>query len=115
MALPPEDILLRWFNYHLQQAGSDRRVKNFTSDVRDAKNYVTLLHQISKEHMSEDVADLPDAKDRAKEVIRASKDMGVPAIIQPNHITDGNKNLNMAFCAQIFNTNNGKILSATLA
>src|SRR5690554_145623 len=27
--LPPEDILLRWFNYHLRQSGSDLTVSNF--------------------------------------------------------------------------------------
>jgi len=34
MALPPEDILLRWFNYQLEQAGCGRRVENFSDDVK---------------------------------------------------------------------------------
>ena len=34
MALSPEDILLRWFNYHLEQAGHHRRVKNFSDDIK---------------------------------------------------------------------------------
>jgi hypothetical protein len=25
---------LRWFNYHLKAAGHNRRVKNFTSDIK---------------------------------------------------------------------------------
>jgi hypothetical protein len=29
-----EGILLRWFNFHLEQAGHDRRVKNFSSDIK---------------------------------------------------------------------------------
>lgn len=29
LKLQPEEILLRWFNYHLAQAGSTRRVANF--------------------------------------------------------------------------------------
>ena len=33
MALSPEEILLRWFNYHLAQAGHHRRVKNFSDDI----------------------------------------------------------------------------------
>ena len=33
MALSPEEILLRWFNYHLEQAGHPRRVHNFSSDI----------------------------------------------------------------------------------
>jgi hypothetical protein len=32
--LPPEDVLLRWFNYHLKNSGSSRRVTNFTTDLQ---------------------------------------------------------------------------------
>lgn len=31
---PPEDILLRWFNFHLKNANHDRRVHNFSEDVK---------------------------------------------------------------------------------
>ena len=31
--LPPESILLRWFNFHLKAAGSARTVTNFSGDV----------------------------------------------------------------------------------
>ena len=34
MALSPEDILLRWFNYHLKEAGHHRRVTNFNEDIK---------------------------------------------------------------------------------
>ena len=33
LKLHPELILLRWLNYHLEKAGSARRVKNFGSDL----------------------------------------------------------------------------------
>lgn len=33
LALKPEEILLRWFNFHLAAAGSSRRVNNFSGDV----------------------------------------------------------------------------------
>jgi plastin-1 len=32
--LPPEENLLRWFNYHLKRAGHHRRVKNFSEDIK---------------------------------------------------------------------------------
>jgi hypothetical protein len=32
--LPPEEILLRWFNYHLRKAGSDKIVENFSGDIQ---------------------------------------------------------------------------------
>lgn len=43
-SLPVEDLLLRWFNYHLNKANHDRRVKNFSGDVKDGVNYTVLLN-----------------------------------------------------------------------
>lgn len=34
MALPPEDILLRWFNYQLEQTDCKSRVENFSEDIK---------------------------------------------------------------------------------
>lgn len=34
LKLPAEKILLRWFNYHLAKAGTDKRVKNFSADIK---------------------------------------------------------------------------------
>lgn len=34
MKLSPENILLRWVNYHLERAGSQRRITNFTTDIK---------------------------------------------------------------------------------
>lgn len=39
-----EDLLLRWFNYHLEAAKHEKRVKNWSGDVKDAENYAVLLH-----------------------------------------------------------------------
>lgn len=33
MKLPPEQILIRWVNYHMIKAGSSRRIANFSSDI----------------------------------------------------------------------------------
>ena len=33
MALSPEEILLHWFNYQLEEAGSQRRARNFSKDI----------------------------------------------------------------------------------
>lgn len=34
--LPPEKILLKWMNYHLQKAGYKKLVSNFSSDLKVA-------------------------------------------------------------------------------
>lgn len=36
--LPTEEMLLRWLNYHLRNAGSDKVVKNFSGDLKVKKN-----------------------------------------------------------------------------
>lgn len=48
LRLPPEAVLLRWFNYHLEEAGHVRRVANFSSDIADAENYSVLLYQVMR-------------------------------------------------------------------
>jgi len=34
LKLSPEELLLRWVNYHLRKSGSDRRITNFGGDVK---------------------------------------------------------------------------------
>jgi len=45
LKLPPEQLLLRWFNYHLKAAGH-KKINNFGPDVKDSDAYLTLLHQL---------------------------------------------------------------------
>jgi len=42
--LSPEEILLRWINFHLGHAKHDKKVSNFESDLKDGSVYVVLLH-----------------------------------------------------------------------
>ena len=45
MKLSPEEILLRWVNHQLEQAGSSRRVKNFHEDIKES--YLIIdVHEI---------------------------------------------------------------------
>jgi plastin-1 len=34
LKLPTDQILMRWFNYHLKAAGWGRRVNNFSGDIK---------------------------------------------------------------------------------
>lgn len=34
MGLSPEKVLLKWMNFHLQRAGYEKIVANFSSDIR---------------------------------------------------------------------------------
>ncbi len=35
LKLPKEELLMRWFNYHLAASGSSRKVTNFGADLKD--------------------------------------------------------------------------------
>ena len=47
MKLSPEQILIRWVNYHLARSTCGRQISNFTGDIKDSVAYIHLLHQIA--------------------------------------------------------------------
>eukprot|EP00618_Florenciella_parvula_P031483 CAMPEP_0119481916 /NCGR_PEP_ID=MMETSP1344-20130328/10019_1 /TAXON_ID=236787 /ORGANISM="Florenciella parvula, Strain CCMP2471" /LENGTH=665 /DNA_ID=CAMNT_0007516297 /DNA_START=158 /DNA_END=2151 /DNA_ORIENTATION=- len=103
--LPPEQILLRWVNFHLKRGGSSKIVHNFGGDFKDSEAYSILLHQL-------DPAACPlisgsDNSTRATQVVANAGRMGVQALLKPADIVKGNTKLNMGFLAQLFNTNPG--------
>ncbi|KAK8048713.1 calponin-like domain-containing protein [Apiospora phragmitis] len=70
LRLPPEQILLRWFNYHLKAAKWHRQVHNFSSDVKDGENYAVLMSQIGHEYgCSRAPLQTQDLLQRAEEVL----------------------------------------------
>ena len=56
LALSPEEILLHWFNHHFKEAGSTRRVNNFSGDIKDSECYTILLNQITPEDSGVDMS-----------------------------------------------------------
>jgi hypothetical protein len=139
--LPPESLLLRWFNFHLAEAGSDRRLRNFGDDLRDAEPYRILLNQLEPDlsarvqvettaaacaaaaarsilASTNDVTSCTggnncSAFDTASVVIATARRMGVRCFISAEDICSGNSRLNMAFTAQIFNHKPGMLLSSS--
>lgn len=102
MKLPPDQILLRWMNYHLKAAGHPKTVKNFSTDLQDATAYSVLLHHIAPEQCDLCHESVPE--ERAAHVIRNARRLEVETFIKPRDITSGNPKLNMSFVAQLFNT-----------
>jgi len=47
MKLSPEQILIRWVNYHLAKSPCGRKISNFTADIKDSVAYIHLLTQIA--------------------------------------------------------------------
>eukprot|EP01101_Sappina_pedata_P008141 TRINITY_DN445_c0_g1_i2.p1 TRINITY_DN445_c0_g1~~TRINITY_DN445_c0_g1_i2.p1 ORF type:complete len:510 (+),score=317.79 TRINITY_DN445_c0_g1_i2:53-1582(+) len=104
LKLPIDQILLRWFNYHLKAAGHNRRVNNFTSDIKDAENYTVLLAQIAPEHCNRDGLKESDPLKRAGIVLNNAEKIDCRKFVTAKDIVKGNQKLNLAFVANLFNT-----------
>ena len=103
LKLSPEQLLLRWFNYHLKAANYDKKITNFSGDVKDSEKYTILLNQLNKSLCDKSALNEPDKKKRAKKVIDDSKKLGAESYITPDDIVAGNSKLNTLFVASIFN------------
>lgn len=107
LRLPPEQILLRWFNYHLKQAGSNRRVSNFSSDIKDGENYTVLLNQLDPSQCSLAPLQTTDLLQRAEQVLDNAEKLDCRKYLTPTALVAGNPKLNLAFVAHLFNTHPG--------
>ncbi|KJE88506.1 fimbrin [Capsaspora owczarzaki ATCC 30864] len=105
MALPADQILLRWFNYHLREAGHPRRVTNFSGDIKDSECYTILLKQIAPRQLGIDTSALNerDLEKRAGKVLDNAEKMDCRKFVRARDITSGNPKLNLAFVANLFN------------
>ncbi|KAH9494756.1 phospholipid scramblase 1, partial [Bulinus truncatus] len=103
--LTPEQILLRWVNYHLRKAGTNTRIKNFSEDIKDSEAYTYLLHQISPKEKGVDLSPLgvSDRYQRAEAMLREANKIGCRSFVGPNDVVEGNAKLNLAFVANLFN------------
>lgn len=107
LRLPPEQILLRWFNYHLKAANWNRRVSNFSGDVSDGENYTILLNQLAPSLCSTDPLQTPDLSQRAEQVLQNAEKLDCRKYLTPSSLVAGNPKLNLAFVAHLFNTHPG--------
>ncbi|GLI80640.1 fimbrin [Penicillium ochrochloron] len=107
LRLPPEQILLRWFNYHLKNAKWERRVTNFSTDVKDGENYTVLLNQLAPETCSRSPLQTRDLLQRAEEVLTNAEKLDCRKFLTPTSLVAGNPKLNLAFVANLFNTHPG--------
>jgi hypothetical protein len=104
LKLPIDQILLRWFNYHLKNAGHNKRVKNFTSDIKDSENYTVLLAQIAPQHCNKNALQEKDLTKRAEMVLQNADKLDCRKFVTAKDICKGNQKLNLAFVANLFNT-----------
>ncbi|CAG5120872.1 unnamed protein product, partial [Candidula unifasciata] len=103
--LSPEQILLRWVNYHLRNAGCDLRIKNFSEDIKDSEAYTYLLHQIAPRDRGVDLSPLgvSDRHQRAEAMLQQASKIDCRSFVGPADVVEGNAKLNLAFVANLFN------------
>ncbi|KAG8965392.1 hypothetical protein FRC03_000567 [Tulasnella sp. 419] len=104
LRLPPDQILIRWFNYHLAAAGWKRKVNNFSKDVMDGENYTVLLHQLRPDECSLAPLQTSSLPDRAEQVLQNADAIGCRKYLTVPSLLAGNPKLNLAFVAHLFNT-----------
>ena len=105
LGLLPEDMLLRWFNYHLTNAGHSRRVRNYDRDLQDSVNYLVLLHQLEPEKCAppSEGEDIPDLKERAEFMLQQADNIECRKFITPDDVAvHPNSQLNFAFVTYLF-------------
>lgn len=107
LKLPPDMILLRWFNYHLKQAKHNRKVSNFSSDVQDSECYTILLNQLCPKKCSLDPLRITDPFERAESLLKNAESIDCRRYVTATSICSGNPKLNLAFVANLFNTHPG--------
>ncbi|ORY03152.1 calponin homology domain-containing protein [Clohesyomyces aquaticus] len=107
LRLPPEQILLRWFNYHLKNAKWHRTVSNFSTDVKDGENYTILLNQLAPDVCSRAPLQTRDLLHRAEQVLQNADSLDCRKFLTPTSLVAGNPKLNLAFVANLFNTHPG--------
>ncbi|XP_041114895.1 plastin-2-like [Polyodon spathula] len=111
MKLSPEELLLRWANYHLEKAGCNK-VNNFSSDIKDSKAYYQLLSQIAPKGEEDgipaievDMTGLREQDDvkRAECMLVQADRLGCRQFVTATDVVRGNPKLNLAFVANLFN------------
>lgn len=107
MKLNPEDLLLRWFNFHLTNAGHPDKITNFSSDIKNSDKYLVLLNQLNKQQCDLSAMNETDLNKKAQTVLNNAKKINVESYIKPSDICEGNQKLNVIFTAAIFNECHG--------
>ncbi|XP_019359107.1 PREDICTED: plastin-1 [Gavialis gangeticus] len=112
LKLSPEELLLRWVNYHLLNAGW-QEINNFSQDIKDSRAYYHLLNQIAPKgdedygiRIAIDLSGFDEKSDlkRAERMLQEANKLGCRQFVTPADVVAGNPKLNLAFVANLFNT-----------
>lgn len=111
VALRPETLLLRWVNFHLERAGSDRRLSGFGRELKDSECFAILMRSIAPklvaaetvEAIQAEAADGAGLLRRAEMLLELAESLGCRQWVCAQDIVEAHPRLNLAFAATLFN------------
>ena len=101
--IPVPDLLKRWTNKHLKNAGSNRELNEYGTDLNDGEILTTLLNEIEPNKCDKSALDESDPEAKAQKIILNSKKIGVDTPVSPDAISGGHPELQELFLGEIFN------------
>ena len=107
LKLQPEQILIRWINFHLKAAGQEMRIKNLGGDLKDSKALIYVMNQLDGSQCSLDALSEEDDVARAGKMLENSVKLGVPDVAGARDIVKGNVRVNTIFVSELFNAKHG--------
>ena len=107
LTFEPEELLKRWFNYHLLQAEHPDKITYSPGDFKDSEKYITLLNQLFPLNCDLLSFKNKNIEKRAEIVLENAKKNGVNVYITIKDIIDENEVMNIFFIAEIFHVSHG--------
>jgi hypothetical protein len=93
---------MRWVNHHLAEAQVERRISNFSGDLKDSYAFVVLLHQLAPKVCTLDALNEPNLQIRAGLALDSAERLGCRKFLSVDDVLQGNQRLNFAFLAYLF-------------
>lgn len=104
--MKPEDILIRWMNFHLKKADQPE-ITNLGAELKDSKKLLYVLNQLDPANCSLDALSEADDEARATKMLACATAMGVEDCIGARDLLKGNAKVNSVFVAAVFNCKHG--------
>ena len=67
--MDPDEILIRWINYHLKRAKVDLTISNLGEDLENSEALLYLLNKINRKNCPLDALNREDMVERATEMV----------------------------------------------
>lgn len=87
--LKPEQVLVRWMNFHLRNAGQPE-ITNLGADLKDSRSLLYVLNQLDSNNCTLDALEEADEVERASKMIANATAMGVEDVIGASDLVKGN-------------------------